>query len=435
MSVSLGNYRWPDPPDEQKWADCVHCGFCLEVCPTYQETGYEQQSPRGRVLLIKAVAEGKLEVDEAFSEPVFTCLDCRACETACPADVQVGGLIEEARGQIRQAMPLTGKQAFLHSLFLKKIFPYPKRLHGLGKLLSFYQKSGLQSLARKAKLLNILPQHLQEMEASTPPVKPSIRKTYPEVVPAEGEQKGRVALFLGCVMDVLFSDVHEATIRVLTRNGYEVVIPREQSCCGALHVHAGERDLGRALARQNMAAFKEVDHVLVNAAGCGCAMQEYPELFKRDEQLRKEAESFSEKVEDVAKFLYRNNYRKPKGRIQARITYHDACHLAHGQGVRMEPRTILKDIPGVELVELPNADRCCGSAGIYNLTHPELANRLLERKMDDIPEKVDVISMGNPGCMLQIAVGVMRQGGEEKIMHTIQILDWAYQQEEMLREG
>lgn len=429
QTATLGNFKWDDLPDENKWADCVHCGMCLEACPTYQELGEEHQSPRGRVYLIKAVAEGKIEVNEAFAKPIFDCLDCRACETACPASVQVGGLIEEARGQIRQAMPLTGLAGTVNKTFLRGIFPHPNRLHKLGSLMKFYQKSGIQKVVRKTGLLNILPTHLKDMEAILPEVGKPVLGRYPEIIPAEGERKGTVALLTGCVMDVMFSDINEATIRVLTHNGYDVALPKNQRCCGALHVHAGDRETGKELAKQNIEAFKDYDKILVNAAGCGAMLKEYDELFRNDPEMLPIAEEFVEKVEDVSKFLYDNGFKRPKAEIKTRVTYHDACHLAHGQGVRFEPRQLLKEIPGVELVELPNADRCCGSAGIYNITHPDMAGRLLKRKIDDIPEDVEMISMGNPGCMLQIAMGVKKYGRSEKVVHTVQLLDWAYEKE------
>lgn len=429
QTATLGNFKWDDLPDENKWADCVHCGMCLEACPTYQELGEEHQSPRGRVYLIKAVAEGKIEVNEAFAKPIFDCLDCRACETACPASVQVGGLIEEARGQIRQAMPLTGLAGTVNKTFLRGIFPHPSRLHKLGSLMKFYQKSGIQKVVRKTGLLNILPSHLKDMESILPEVGKPVLGRYPEIVPAEGERKGTVALLTGCVMDVMFSDINEATIRVLTHNGYDVALPRNQRCCGALHVHAGDRETGKELAKQNIEAFKDYDKILVNAAGCGAMLKEYDELFRNDPEMLPIAEEFVKKVEDVSKFLYDNGFKRPKAEIKTRVTYHDACHLAHGQGVRFEPRQLLKEIPGVELVELPNADRCCGSAGIYNITHPDMAGRLLKRKIDDIPEDVEMISMGNPGCMLQIAMGVKKYGRSEKVVHTVQLLDWAYEKE------
>lgn len=434
---NTNNFLWPDPPDENKWADCVHCGMCLESCPTYEHTGQEQHSPRGRVYLIKSVAEGRLTVNEQFVDPVFACLDCRACTTACPADVDVGGLIEEARGQIRQAMPLKGWRGAVSKFFLHGVFPHHSRLHTVGGLMKFYQKSGMQKIVRKTKLIQIMPQHLVEMESIMPEVKVPVRKKYKkvEVIKAKGKKKHEVAMLTGCIMDVMFSDINEATINVLTRNGNDVTIPEAQTCCGALHVHAGDREMGRKLAKQNIDAFEDAEKVVVNAAGCGCMMKEYAELFKEEPEWREKAELFAEKVVDIAKYLHDTGYEKPKAPLNTRIAYHDACHLAHGQGVRKEPREILLDIPGVEMVHMPNADRCCGSAGIYNLTNPEMAQMVLESKMVNVPQDVEMISMGNPGCMLQMAMGVQKYGRNQKVVHTVQLLDWAYQKEDSLKEG
>lgn len=430
-AVSTSHYVYEDPPDEDKFSVCVHCGMCLEACPTYQETGLEQHSPRGRVYLIKAVAEGKMSLGEVLSDAVFQCLDCRACETACPANVQVGTLIEQARGQVRQAMPLTGWQGLVSRFFLRGIFPFPRRLFLLGTLIKIYQKSGLQWLTRKTGLLRMLPAHLRQMEAVLPEVKQPVITRYPSVIPPEGETRKKVALLTGCVMDVMFSEVNEATIRVLTKNGYEVHLPHQQRCCGALQLHAGDRAKAKQLARQNIDAFlaTDVDYVVVNAAGCGAALREYAELLRNDPEYKEKAEQFSRKVVDVAKFLYDNGYRKPTGRVEKRITYHDACHLAHAQGIRFEPRKLLQDIPGIEWVELPEADRCCGSAGIYNITHPQMASRLLKQKIVNIPDEVELVTMGNPGCMLQIAMGVHQHHRKEQVVHTVQVLDWAYQRE------
>ncbi|RFU66658.1 (Fe-S)-binding protein [Peribacillus glennii] len=437
-TTGLSNYLWSDHPDENKWADCVHCGMCLESCPTYEITGQEQHSPRGRVHLIKSVAEGKLAVNEQFMDPVFACLDCRACTTACPADVDVGGLIEEARGQIRQAMPLTGWKGTVSKVVLKGLFPHQNRLNSVGSLLRFYQKSGMQKVVRKTKLINIMPQHLVDMEAIMPEVKEPVRKKYKNenVIKAKGDTKAEVSFLTGCVMDVMFSDINEATINVLTRNGNDVTIPKNQTCCGALHVHAGDRETGRKLAKQNIEAFKDSDKIIVNAAGCGCMLKEYGELFREvDTEWHEKAEEFAAKVEDISKYLHDTGYEKPKAELNTRITYHDACHLAHGQGVRQEPRDLLLNIPGVEMVHMPNSDRCCGSAGIYNITNPEMASEVLENKMQNVPEDVEMISMGNPGCMLQMAMGVQKQGRNQKVVHTVQLLDWAYQKEDGKKEG
>jgi glycolate oxidase iron-sulfur subunit len=435
--TSLSNYLWNDKPDENKWADCVHCGMCLESCPTYELTGQEQHSPRGRVHLIKSVAEGKLEVNEQFMDPVYACLDCRACTTACPADVDVGGLIEEARGQIRQAMPLKGWKGVVSKTFLEGLFPHPNRLNTLGGMLKFYQKSGAQTLVRKTGLIKVMPKHLVEMEAIMPEIKQSVRQKYKneEVIKAKGETKHEVSMLTGCVMDVMFGEINDATINVLTRNGNDVVIPKNQTCCGALHVHSGDREMGRKLAKQNIEAFKDSDKVIVNAAGCGCMMKDYPELFHEDPEWRAKAEEFSDKVDDISKYLHETGYEKPKAVMNTRITYHDACHLAHGQGVREEPRELLLNIPGVEMVHMPNSDRCCGSAGIYNITNPEMAGAVLESKMQNVPDDVEMISMGNPGCMLQMAMGVQKYGKNQRVVHTVQLLDWAYQKEDQQKEG
>lgn len=434
---NVSNYLWSDPPDETKWADCVHCGMCLESCPTYMLTGQEQHSPRGRVHLIKSVAEGKLEVNEQFAVPIFACLDCRACETACPASVQVGGLIEEARGQICQAMPLSGMKGTMGNFVLQNIFPNHKRINRLGSLLKFYQKSGLQKVAQKTVLKYLFPEHLAEMEAVLPEQKGKpVREKYKheDAILPEGEVKREVSFLTGCIMDAIFSDINEATIKVLTRNGNSVTIPQNQTCCGALHVHAGDRETGRKLAKQNIEAFSNAETVIVNSAGCGAMLKEYPELFRHDPEWKEKAEQFSKKVKDISEHLYETGFEPPKAEIETTVTYHDACHLAHAQGIRKEPREILESIPGVKLVPMPNSDQCCGSAGVYNITNPEMANAVLDKKMENVPDEVEIISMGNPGCMLQMALGVKKYGRNEKIVHTVELLHQAYEKEAMLNE-
>ncbi|WP_246078992.1 (Fe-S)-binding protein [Paenibacillus piri] len=438
ISLLKSNYKYEDAPDEAKFSQCVHCGICLEACPTYQQTGLEPHSPRGRVYLIKSVAEGKLDLNEYFANPVETCLDCRACETACPSGVQVGALIEEARGQLYKAEPPSGVSGLVHNLFLHKLFPYPKRLHAVQKLLKIYQKSGLRFAARKTKLLRVLPTHLREMEQALPDIRTSpVLHRLPQSLPPIGPKRAKVAVLTGCVMDVVYSDINEATVHVLRQNGCEVWIPQQQSCCGALHVHAGDRDMAKTLARRNIDVFlsEDIDAIIINAAGCGSTLKEYEELLKHDEAYHGKAQLFSEKVTDVSRFLDRLGLIPPKGRLDLTVTYHDACHLAHAQKIRVEPRKMLESIPGLRTVPLPDADRCCGSAGIYNLTHPEMAGQLLERKLDDIPAGCDAVVMGNPGCMMQFQVGVVRHNRPEKILHTIQLLDWAYKEINPMEQG
>lgn len=422
-------FSYPDAPAADKYSACVHCGFCLEVCPTYQELTDENHSPRGRVYLIKQVAEGNIPFDETVVDSVYTCLDCRACETVCPSGVEVGALIESARGQAFAAELPRGVNGPLERLFLRGLFPHPARLHAIGALMRFYQASGIQKLARRLGVLHLLPKHLREMESALPRIvrRPALR-TLPGRIPPFGESKGTAALFTGCVMDVFFASINEATARVAARNGLEVTVPRDQLCCGALQIHAGDRAQARELARRNIDLFLEgkPDYIVVNAAGCGAALKEYPELFHGDPEYLQKSEEFSRKVRDVSELLAEVGFDPPKGRVERTITYHDACHLCHAQGIRSQPRDLLKSIPGVRLVEMPDSERCCGSAGVYNLTHPQMAEQLLERKIDDIPAGVDAVAMGNPGCMLQIRMGVNRRSQSTEVVHTVELLDAAY---------
>ncbi|ACV59538.1 (Fe-S)-binding protein [Alicyclobacillus acidocaldarius] len=432
VAAKGSDFRFPDAPEEEKYSVCVHCGFCLEVCPTYQAWGDENHSPRGRVYLIKACAEGELPLDESVIDPVFTCLDCRACETVCPSGVQVGALVEEARGQVFYARDAEGKRDPVMRFFLRGVFPRPARLRIIRRLMRFYQKSGLQKLARSTGVLRVLPPQVREMEDVIPEIGrgPAI-DVLPETIAPQGERKATAALFTGCVMDVFFSDVNEATARVLVRNGVEVRVPKDQICCGALQVHAGDRDMAREMAKRNIEVFERAgaDYVAINAAGCGAALKEYPELFRDDPAWRDRAVQFSSRVRDISQLLVEVGFDPPKAELPMAVTYHDACHLFHAQKIRYEPRSLLKSVPGLTLCEMPDSDRCCGSAGIYNLTHPAMANELLERKMDDVPEGVDAIVMGNPGCMMQIRLGVKRRNQPLRVMHTVEVLDLAYRRE------
>lgn len=429
---NLSSFLWSDAPDEDKFSECVHCGMCLEACPTYQETGLEHHSPRGRVYLIKAAAEGKLELNTFFKEPIDTCLVCRACETACPSGVQVGALIEETRGQLYHATPAKGSGRLIQNLFLRQIFPKPKRMHLLGTMTRFYQKSGIQRGARKLKILRILPTHLQEMEAALPKINtPPLLGRGGEFYPAFGTSRASVAMITGCVMDVVYSDVNEATLNVLRKNGCDVWIPKSQKCCGALHLHAGDREQAKELAKHNIDVFlsNEIDAVIINAAGCGSTLKEYDELLKNDAQYKESSHLFVKKTKDVSEFLVDLGVIPPTASLDMSVTYHDACHLAHAQGIRQAPRQILEMIPGLQLQVMPDSDRCCGSAGIYNMTQPEMASQLLDRKLDDIPSGCDAVAMGNPGCMMQLQVGVVKYNRSEQIVHTIQLLNWAYEKE------
>ncbi|PWI57875.1 (Fe-S)-binding protein [Sulfoacidibacillus thermotolerans] len=428
-----GFFVWPDAPEKDLYSVCVHCGFCLEVCPTYQQLGNENESPRGRVYLIKAVGQGIMPLDQAVIDPVFNCLDCRACETVCPSGVKVGTLIEEARGQALYAQPKTGAAKLTHEFFLHGVFPSPRKLGVARKLLRFYQRSGLQRALRNSGALRLLPKHLREMEAVLPKVSAQSARTALSVEVQEPvvQAKATVGLFTGCVMDVLFSEINLATARVAQRNQLRVKVPKEQICCGALQVHAGDREQARKMARRNIDVFleAEVDYIVINAAGCGAAMKEYPELFNDDPEYFAKAQKFAQKVRDIAEVLIEVGFDPPKARLKRTVTYHDACHLAHAQQIRSQPRELLRAIEGIHLIEMKDSDRCCGSAGIYNLTHKEMALQLRERKIADLPREAEAVAMGNPGCMLQIKAGIQAGQLDMEVVHTIELLDEAYRLE------
>ncbi len=418
---------------EELYSVCVHCGFCLDVCPTYQQTGKENESPRGRVYLMKAAVEGTIPLDESVNDPVFNCLDCRACETVCPSGVKVGTLIEKIRGLTVQENPKTGFRKFLHNFFLRELFPSPKRLITVRKFTRFYQRSQLQKVIHMSGALRLLPKYLREMESVLPKVTKAsaLSVLSKDILPLSKTSKGTVALFTGCVMDVFFSEINMATARVALRNQLRVNVPKQQICCGALQVHAGDRDQARKMARHNIDVFLQsgADFIVVNAAGCGAAMKEYPELFHDDLEEQEKAMQFSKKVRDITEVLTEVGFDRPKARLERTITYHDACHLAHAQHIRTEPRELLRSIEGITLIEMQDADRCCGSAGIYNITHPDMAQQLRERKIADLPRDAEVVAMGNPGCMLQIQAGIQAGGLEMDVVHTVELLDEAYRLE------
>jgi len=418
-----------DPPDAELQLDCVHCGFCLPTCPTYLVLGNEMDSPRGRIYLIRAASEGKIGISDNFVRHMNLCLLCRACETACPSGVKFGFLMESARGQIERHYQYSAADRRFKHLILRT-FTDPRRLRAVTGLLSFYQRSGLQKVVRASGTLRLFGR-LGKMEALLPAIPDKRRrKELPEVVPAKGEKRGRVGLLVGCVQRFFFADVNSATARVLSENGYDVVVPRDQGCCGSLLVHEGEREQAKALARRTIDVFERahVDLVVVNAAGCGSVMKEYWELLHTEPAYAQRAETFSKKVRDVSQLLAQAPLNGRLRALKRVVTYHDACHLAHGQKVRQEPRTILKAIPGLQFVELRESDYCCGSAGIYNLLYPELARQFLDRKIERIKETgAEVVVSGNPGCSLQIEKGLKERGLNVRVVHPVELLDWSYQ--------
>jgi glycolate oxidase iron-sulfur subunit len=401
---------------------CVHCGLCLDACPTYRSLHIESESPRGRIHLVRAAAEGRIDLNERFAGHLNLCLMCRACETACPSGVKYGRIAEAARAELGPpGSPLARAVA---NFAFTSLLPFPARLRTVARLLRFCQRSGLDRIVQK-----ILPARLREMNEMLPAVPDRFFAPAAEVMPAIGERRARVGMLGGCVMSVLFSEINEATLRVLRLNGCEVVLPKSQVCCGALNIHNGETTAAKRMARQNIDAFlaAKLDAVIVNAAGCGAAMKEYGHLLRDDPAYAEKAAAFSRLVKDASEFLVALGPIAPRGRIELTVSYQDPCHLAHGQKVRSQPRELLKAIPGLKLIEMGGSDRCCGSAGIYNLTHPEMSQELLKEKMQSIAETgVAAVVAPNPGCMLQLRYGAQRYGPAVRVFHLMDLIELAY---------
>jgi len=398
-----------------KSLDCVHCGLCLSACPTYRITGRETSSPRGRVYLMRGAAEGRIGATELLAEEAGLCLGCRACETACPSGVQYGAMLELTRSHLVENGLRRGPGARLERAALRHLVARPGRLHALMGLLAVVQRLGLERLARP-----FLPPLLGEGAPRIPRRRDRVRLA--PLTPAEGGRRGRVALLEGCVMPELFGHVNRATTRLLARQGFDVVVPRDQSCCGALHAHAGDLESASALARRNVSAFgrEAVDAIVFNSAGCGAAVRECGHW------IGEEGATLAGRVRDVCEFLDEVGWRGPAGRLEARVGYDDPCHLVHAQRVREAPRRLLRRIEGLSLVEHAEADMCCGAAGTYNLTQPGMSQRVLERKLDAIAVTApDILASGNPGCLLQLEAGVRRRGWSMRVAHPVELLDEA----------
>ncbi len=380
-------------------------------------------SPRGRIYLMKLAAEGKVEMNSQWVSHFDTCLGCMSCMTACPSGVDYSKLIEATRAQIERNYPRSAFEK-LYRRMIFATFPRPDRLRLLRLPLLAYQKSGLQSFVRGIGILNLLPKRLRAMEALTPTLKTT--EPIPNVTAAQGAKRARVGLLLGCVQREFLPRVNAATARVLAAEGYEVVAPAEQPCCGALMVHAGEENGALELARGTIEVFDRanVDFIIINAAGCGSNVKEYGHLLRDDPQYATRAKTFAAKCRDVTEFLSEYPPHAERHPLKLRVAYHDACHLQHAQGIRIEPRQLLAQIPGIELLEIPEAAICCGSAGIYNLVQPDTATKLGDRKAELIaPLKPDVIATGNPGCLLQLQSSLARAGYNIPVAHTVQLLD------------
>jgi glycolate oxidase iron-sulfur subunit len=411
------------PPATELIDQCVHCGFCLPACPTYILWREEMDSPRGRIYLMKMAAEGDAAIDKTWVSHFDACLGCMACMTACPSGVDYGKLIEATRAQIERHYPRPSSENTFRR-FLFSTFTNPGRLALLALPLRLYQKSGLQALARRIGIPKLLPKRFQAMETLLPQV-PAPEKI-PELIPAKGERRRRVGLLLGCVQRVFFPQVNAATARVLAAEGCEVVAPADQPCCGALLVHTGEEEQAVQFARRTIDLFEkaEVDTVIINAAGCGSNVKDYGHLLRDDPEYAERAKAFSAKCRDIFEFLAEIEPRAQRHPLPVRVAYHDACHLQHAQKIRSQPRTVLSGIPSLEILEIPEAAICCGSAGIYNLVQPETAAELGDRKAGHVTGvNPDIVVSGNPGCLLQLQSSLARAGRNLAVRHGIELVD------------
>jgi glycolate oxidase iron-sulfur subunit len=416
-----------DKPQQIDLDKCVHCGLCLNACPTYRELRVEMDSPRGRIYQMAQVSSGEAKITKSYIEHIDLCLACRGCETACPSGVQYGRLVEAARAQIETTIKRPWRTRLLRYVFFNKLLPSRFNLEMLGALLYLYQASGLKKVVR---MLGFLPSRLSELESLAPEIEvPFSFRHYGKVLQADNRVRYRVALLGGCIANISFARLNDATIRVLRKNGCEVSIPASQTCCGALHVHAGLREDARKLARRNIDALLggNYDAIITNAGGCGSTLKEYGELLEHDAAYAQKAARFSAVVKDVNEFLASIELKPNLQAVPVTVTYQDSCHLAHGQRIRSAPRKLLSYIPKLELREMPGSDLCCGSAGIYNLVHTDMALSLLRQKMDCVNATgAQVIATANPGCILQLRAGVRMFGREQKVAHVVELLDEAY---------
>ena len=415
---------------------CMHCGLCLPTCPTYDATKLERNSPRGRIALMRAIADERLEPTRTFAEEMYFCLGCLACMTACPAGVNYAELFEHARAEAEQSGALRSpRRNVIRGFTLRWLFMDLKRLRLLGRFMRLYQSLGLQSLIRRSGLLLLFPKRLGELEAMTPPIQKRFSdELIKPVTPALGEKRYRVAMLTGCAQDLIFSDVNLDTVEVLARHGCEVHTPQAQYCCGSLHGHNGEWELAQQLARRQLDQFPpdDFDAIITNAAGCGSHLKHYAKLLADDPIYRERAAKWDAKAKDIHEWLAEIGIQAPLAHASPAqtVTYHEACHLCHGQKITTQPRQVLRAIQNLKLVELPESMWCCGSAGIYNLIQPEMANELLSRKLGHIKfTEAEVVATGNPGCLLQLINGANAEKLRLRIVHPITLLAEAYRRE------
>ncbi len=432
---AMGYFEGVNIPDYEKILNCIRCGMCLPHCPTYTELKVERASPRGRAALIRSVADGKLELSRNFAAQMFLCLDCRACETACPSGVRIGYLIESARSQVQQNARQNPIVKLIRQFIFSWLFMRHWRLELAALPLRLYQKSGLQKLLHAIRLFEFLPRRLRFLEALTPAgLEKPFRKTVSDLLPAQEEEQARVGYFLGCMMSIMFNKTTSATVKVLTRSRCTIVTPKNIRCCGAPLLSEGFKQKAVELMRFNIDIFDElnVDYIVTDCAACAASLKEYKEIFEDDTEYREKARSFSQKVREITEFLtewpHFSDPEKPEEsngeERKRRVIYDDPCHLCHAQQVWNQPKEVIKSVPGVELIDLPESDWCCGSAGLYNITHYDMAMKILDRKMDNIEKTgADLLVTANPGCLLQLSYGVRERGLKMEVKHVVELLD------------
>jgi glycolate oxidase iron-sulfur subunit len=413
-------------PTQEDVNHCIRCGLCLSVCPTYKDSLRETESPRGRVALVAKAIEGELDLTQNFKDHMYRCLDCLACNDICPVGIKPADLCLEARYAIHQATPTPP----LKPILFRGVFPRTGLLEMLTKPVALYDRTGVRKVVNAAGITRVLPSQLRDMERMLPHKLPlrGTRHVLPDVVPAKGERRAHVAYFLGCVQGVMMAEGCKATVEVLSENGCDVVIPPNVKCCGMPMVGYGFKDEARAVARHNIDLLLglNVDTIVTDCATCGSSLKEYPHWLDGDPEYADRARQFAAKVRDISEFLVEIGIRQPEGKVDARVTYHDPCHLCRAQGIREQPREMLR-AAGVELVEMEGADTCCGSAGTQLITHYHTSVGVLERKMENVAEtEAEIIASGCPGCQMQLSLGVKRQGIKAEVLHPSQLLARAY---------
>lgn len=421
--------RHKDAPLGVDLDKCVHCGLCLNACPTYRVLGVEMDSPRGRVYQMVQVATGQMEIGPSYLKHIDLCLGCRSCETACPSGVPYGRLVEHARAEILATSKKSRGERFLRRVIYGTLLPSRGWLKAVGAVLYLYEASGLRRIVQGSGILNLMGK-LGRVEPLAPTAEvPFFFDSIGRTFQAQRETRYRVAMLAGCISNIFFARLNEATVRVLQRNGCEVVIPEDQTCCGALHAHAGDRERARRLARRNIDALlsDKIDFIVTNTAGCGSTLKEYDELLSDDQAYAARASQFKAKMRDVLELLAEIGLTSQPGVVPSTVTYQDSCHLLHGQKIRNAPREVLNFIPGVQLRELPMSEICCGSAGVYNVVHDDMAAALLEQKMQMVNlTGAEIVTTANPGCMIQLRAGVEKFGKGQRVLHVVELLDEAY---------